>query len=122
MASAEGQIQVLVTVGLAPREVWQQALALPAGSTVAQALVAAGVWQLAGLPPAGQALLQGWSVGVWGRKEAMGHVLRDGDRVELVRPLIVDPKEARRVRYRAQGEKLPRGIQRSPSKLKPAKA
>jgi putative ubiquitin-RnfH superfamily antitoxin RatB of RatAB toxin-antitoxin module len=38
--------------------------------------------------------------------------LRDGDRVELVRPLIVDPKEARRVRFRAQGDKLPRHIGR----------
>jgi putative ubiquitin-RnfH superfamily antitoxin RatB of RatAB toxin-antitoxin module len=52
-------------------------------------------------------------VGVWGRKERAGHVLRDLDRIELVRPLNVDPKEARRVRYRAHGEKLPRGIQRS---------
>lgn len=122
MASAESQIQVLVTVGLKPREVWQRALSLPAGSTVAQALLAVGVWQLAGLPPPDQALSLGWSVGVWGRKEAMGHVLREGDRVELVRPLIVDPKEARRVRYRAQGEKLPRGIQRSPGKAKSTQA
>jgi putative ubiquitin-RnfH superfamily antitoxin RatB of RatAB toxin-antitoxin module len=36
--------------------------------------------------------------------------------VELVRCLIVDPKEARRVRYRAAGEKLPRGIQRARSR------
>jgi putative ubiquitin-RnfH superfamily antitoxin RatB of RatAB toxin-antitoxin module len=121
MASAEDQIRVTVTVGRSPREVWQQALSLPAGTTVSQALLAAGAWQLEGMPQADLALSQGWSVGVWGRKEAMGHVLREGDRVELVRPLIVDPKEARRVRYRAQGEKLPRGIQRSPDKLKTAK-
>ncbi len=116
MASAEGHIDVLVMVGRAAREVWHQRVSLKEGSTVAQALEAAGVWQLTGLPQSAQALHVGWSVGVWGRKEAMGHVLRDGDRVELVRPLIVDPKEARRVRYRAQGEKLPRGIQRSPGK------
>jgi putative ubiquitin-RnfH superfamily antitoxin RatB of RatAB toxin-antitoxin module len=31
-------------------------------------------------------------------------VLRNRDRVELYRPLKVDPKEARRQRYRGQGE------------------
>jgi putative ubiquitin-RnfH superfamily antitoxin RatB of RatAB toxin-antitoxin module len=119
MANVEGQIQVLVTVGRAPREVWQQAVSLPVGSTVAQALLAAGAWQLEGMPQPDQAHRLGWLVGVWGRKETLGHALREGDRVELVRPLIVDPKEARRLRYRAQGEKLPRGIQRAPGKLKP---
>lgn len=60
-----------------------------------------------------------WSVGVWGRKERPGHVLRERDRIEVVRGLNVDPKEARRVRYRAQGEKLPKGIHRS-TKARPA--
>jgi putative ubiquitin-RnfH superfamily antitoxin RatB of RatAB toxin-antitoxin module len=31
--------------------------------------------------------------------------LRPGDRVELYRPLTVDPKEARRLRYRRDGVK-----------------
>lgn len=52
---------------------------------------------------------------MWGRKERPGHLLRDQDRIELVRQLKVDPKEARRVRYRAQGEKLPKGFQRPKS-------
>ena len=45
--------------------------------------------------------------GVWGRVQPLDHVLRDGDRVELYRPLTVDPKEARRLRYKKQqrGEK-----------------
>jgi putative ubiquitin-RnfH superfamily antitoxin RatB of RatAB toxin-antitoxin module len=37
-------------------------------------------------------------VGVFGRKATMDQVLRDGDRVEIYRPLIADPKEARRKR------------------------
>ena len=41
-------------------------------------------------------------VGVWGRLRATTDALRDRDRVELYRPLTVDPKEARRQRYRAQ--------------------
>jgi uncharacterized protein len=113
------EIHIEVMVGLAPRRVWQRALAVPVGCTLAQALERAGVWALDGAPDDGaQAWAQGWTVGVWGRKEPAGHVLREGDRVELVRPLVVDPKEARRVRYRSQGEKLPRGIQRGMSQAK----
>lgn len=116
---APAEIHIEVVVGLAPRQVWQRALTVPVGCNLAQALALAGVWALEGVPEGGaQAWAQGWTAGVWGRKEAIGHVLREGDRVELVRPLVVDPKEARRVRYRAQGEKLPRGIQRG----KPGKA
>jgi hypothetical protein len=34
------------------------------------------------------------------RCELSDHALRDRDRVEIYRPLIVDPKEARRLRYK----------------------
>jgi putative ubiquitin-RnfH superfamily antitoxin RatB of RatAB toxin-antitoxin module len=35
-------------------------------------------------------------VGIFSRKVPMDHVLRDGDRIEIYRPLIADPKEVRR--------------------------
>jgi len=38
------------------------------------------------------------AIGVFGRVVAPGHLLSDGDRVELYRPLAADPKEARRAR------------------------
>jgi putative ubiquitin-RnfH superfamily antitoxin RatB of RatAB toxin-antitoxin module len=38
------------------------------------------------------------SVGIFGHKAKPDHVLRDGDRVEIYRPLIADPKEVRRQR------------------------
>jgi putative ubiquitin-RnfH superfamily antitoxin RatB of RatAB toxin-antitoxin module len=106
-------VHVELVVGLAPRQILRIHIAMPEGSTIRQALDAADVWsQVADLSL--NAIESGqWTVGVWGRKERLGHALRDQDRVELVRPLIVDPKEARRVRYRAHGEKLPRGIQRA---------
>lgn len=116
MAPADSgtSLHVEVALGLAPRRVHLVRLSLPAGSTVRDALFAADVWSLDDSLTL-QAIESGaWTVGVWGRKERPGHVLRDQDRVELVRQLKVDPKEARRVRYRAQGEKLPRGIHRSP--------
>jgi putative ubiquitin-RnfH superfamily antitoxin RatB of RatAB toxin-antitoxin module len=110
---------VEVAVGVAPREVRLVRLSLPAGSTVRDALRLSGLFgQVEGFDE--EAVAAGdWSVGVWGRKERPGHVLRERDRVEVVRGLNVDPKEARRMRYRAQGEKLPKGIHRSP-KLKGA--
>ncbi len=37
-------------------------------------------------------------VGIFGKACKLGQVLREGDRVEIYRPLIADPKEARRTR------------------------
>ena len=117
---ATSTLTVEVAVSVAPREVRCVPLTLPVGATVRQALEASGLLgQIEGLTL--DAIASGtWSVGVWGRKERPGHVLRDRDRIEVVRQLKVDPKEARRVRYRAHGEKLPKGIHRSPKKIKPA--
>ena len=36
--------------------------------------------------------------GVWGRPVERDHVLSDGDRVEVYRPLEMDPREARRLK------------------------
>jgi uncharacterized protein len=41
-------------------------------------------------------------VGIWGRLRALDAPLRDGDRIEIYRPLQVDPMEARRLRQRRQ--------------------
>ncbi len=37
-------------------------------------------------------------IGIFGKVCSFDHVLRQGDRVEIYRPLIADPKEARRAR------------------------
>lgn len=120
VVQGSGDIHVEVAVGVAPREVRRVRLRLPAGSTVRDAMRASGLFdQVPGLNE--DALAAGrWSIGVWGRKERPGHVLRERDRIEVVRGLNVDPKEARRQRYRAQGEKLPKGIHRSPKLKAPA--
>ncbi len=41
-------------------------------------------------------------VGIYGRRVALTETVRDGDRVEIYRPLTADPKEARRRRARGQ--------------------
>jgi putative ubiquitin-RnfH superfamily antitoxin RatB of RatAB toxin-antitoxin module len=40
------------------------------------------------------------AVGIFGERVTLAAVLHDGDRVEIYRPLVADPKEARRRRAR----------------------
>jgi len=42
------------------------------------------------------------AVGIFSRKVSIDQQLRDGDRVEIYRPLIADPKEIRRQRAEAK--------------------
>ena len=81
--------------------VHEVSLQLPAGSTVRQALAAAAI-ALPQLADAIQAAAPGM-VGIWGKTTQPEHVLRDGDRLEIHRPLTVDPKIARRERFARQG-------------------
>jgi len=37
-------------------------------------------------------------VGIWSKKVGLDHALQEGDRIEIYRPLIMDPKTARRLR------------------------
>ena len=45
-------------------------------------------------------------IGIWGRVRPLGTPLRERDRIEVYRPLTVDPKEARRLRYAKRGERI----------------
>ena len=45
-------------------------------------------------------------IGVWGRRVKLDHCLRDQDRLEIYRPLRVDPKIARRERFARQGSRV----------------
>ena len=38
------------------------------------------------------------NVGIWNRVVSLRHLVSDGDRIEVYRPLVVDPKQARRLR------------------------
>lgn len=40
-------------------------------------------------------------VGIWGKLVAGDYVVREGDRIEIYRPLRIDPREARRQLARA---------------------
>jgi putative ubiquitin-RnfH superfamily antitoxin RatB of RatAB toxin-antitoxin module len=76
-----------------PRRFEALSLELADGATVAEALRAAG-W--GGDAEGADAEITGYAV--FGVKAVAETPLRDGDRLELLRPLQVDPKEARRRR------------------------
>ena len=92
---APAELHVEVVYSLVAGSTRQVALTLPLGSTVADALRQA----CPELTP------EGVTVGVWGKLRASTDTLRDRDRVEIYRPLLVDPKEARRQRYQSHRAK-----------------
>lgn len=53
--------------------------------------------------------LQALEVGIFHRRCALDTPVRDGNRVEIYRPLQIDPKEARRLRAAAQKGRRVRG-------------
>jgi len=38
------------------------------------------------------------AVGIFGKRRSLDYMLRDGDRVEIYSPLLIDPKQARKER------------------------
>ena len=112
---ASEQIQVTVVYSPAAREVREVTLWLAASSTVLQAVSASGLLQaFAAIEP------QTTVVGIWGLKVAWNQTLRDQDRVELYRPLTVDPKVARRARFAKQGARTAGLFRKKPTPDKPA--
>lgn len=76
-----------------PQGAVQRSYDLPATATVGDALRAAGA------DPAFVGIdLEGSPIGVFGAPARREQPLRAGDRVEIYRPLAVDPKAARRAR------------------------
>ncbi len=91
-------MRVILLYASAPRTVQEVDLEVPLACTLRQALVQAN-W-LALIPEIETETL---TTAVWGRKAGLDHILREGDRVEVVRSLRVDPKVARRERFVGQG-------------------
>ncbi|RKZ69549.1 MAG: RnfH family protein [Gammaproteobacteria bacterium] len=80
-----------------------RAVNVDAGTTIGAAIVQSGI--MMDFP---DLELEGAAVGLFGKAAAMTTVLSDGDRVEIYRPLIADPKEVRRKRA-AEGKVMKKG-------------
>ena len=87
---AEGALHVEVLFALPERQELV-GLEVTAGATVAQAIEQSG---MADRFP--QHDLTRCAVGVWGEVADRARRLQDGDRVEIYRPLQMDPQDARR--------------------------
>lgn len=88
--------ELLIDVEVAyakPEEQVILALKVPEGSSVEQTIKASGV--LVRFP---EIELSGIKAGIFGNACRMDQILRQADRVEIYRPLLHDPKEARRQR------------------------
>ncbi|MEX2489574.1 MAG: RnfH family protein [Pseudomonadales bacterium] len=87
-----GQITVEVAYGNRDRQELIE-ISVPRGTTLIEAVEASGVMRL--FP---EIDLQNVKLGVFGRIESKDKVLEAHDRVEIYRPLRLNPKEARRRR------------------------
>ncbi|QTF09799.1 RnfH family protein [Brenneria izadpanahii] len=85
-------IRVEVIYALPERQ-YLRTITLAEGSTVKQAIVASGLLELRR-----DIDLQTNKVGIYSKAAKLTDTLNDGDRVEIYRPLIADPKELRRQR------------------------
>ena len=107
------QDKVLVVYATAADKAWQRELALVSGTTVEQVILASGfeaehpevAWRVSG-------------VGIFGKRVKPDDMVKAGDRLEIYRALVFDPKESRRrralhrQRQKQTGDK-PRGRQRT---------
>ena len=85
-------MRVEVVFALPERQVLKT-VQMPEGASVAEAIAESGVARQ--FPDVDFAPLQ---AGIWGKLVERDHVLTDGDRVEIYRPLEMDPREARRLK------------------------
>ena len=105
---ADAPIEVTLCWSLQPRLVQELVLRVPMGSSV-EAVLDAALMQLEQTPESPVSAAQ-WgqlkflTPGIWGRKADWGTQVSHGDRVELYRALKVDPKVARRQRFKRQGK------------------
>lgn len=89
--------RIHVEVCYASNEVqFLRALDVADGTTIEQAIALSGVLQAA--PEIDLATM---AVGIYAKKKTLDTVLREHDRIEIYRPLIADPKNARRRRKAA---------------------
>jgi putative ubiquitin-RnfH superfamily antitoxin RatB of RatAB toxin-antitoxin module len=95
---APSLIRLTLVWSPAARAVKELQIKVPDGCTALQAIRESG-W----LSSLDSELIDSLTLAVWGRKVSSHHILKDGDRLELIRPLKVDPKVARRERFNQQG-------------------
>jgi putative ubiquitin-RnfH superfamily antitoxin RatB of RatAB toxin-antitoxin module len=93
--SAAPIVRVAIACSPGAGHAFEATLELPAPATALDAVRASGLLERHPELGLGEPL-----IGIWGRACAPETLLADGDRVEVYRPLTMDPNEARRLRAR----------------------
>jgi hypothetical protein len=93
-------VKVTIAYSPAPRQVREWTLDVPLGCSARQAIAQSGM-----LAEFADLTLDELNAGIWGKRLSLNHKLKDQDRIEIYRPLQVDPKLARRERFKRQGAK-----------------
>lgn len=86
------QINIEVAYAL-PTKQTLLAISVVEGTTIEQAIIASSILDIHS-----DIDLSDNKVGIWSRMAKLKDVLNDGDRIEIYRPLIADPKEVRKRR------------------------
>jgi hypothetical protein len=86
------EIRVEVVYALPERQ-YLRTVKLEEGSSVEQAVKASGLLELRS-----DIDLKQNKLGIYSRPVKLSDTVNDGDRIEIYRPLIADPKELRRIR------------------------
>jgi putative ubiquitin-RnfH superfamily antitoxin RatB of RatAB toxin-antitoxin module len=101
---SDSPLEIEIAYAKEPQRVIVKTLRLPPGSRVADAL------RLAALDPDFIGVdLTNSALGIFGRLTRTDHALKEGDRIEIYRPLATDPKAARRARAK---QVLPGAVRR----------
>lgn len=92
MAEQTGRIHVQVCFAKSDQQILRD-LVVPVGTNLREAIDRSGI--LIDMPEINLAVNR---VGIYGKLKSLDTVLREHDRIEIYRPLVADPKEARRKR------------------------
>jgi uncharacterized protein len=86
--------KIAITVAYAtPAKQFELELEVSAHANIAMAIRASGI-----LEQCDELVLEELEIGIYAKKKALDWPVQAGDRIEIYRPLIIDPKKARRAR------------------------
>lgn len=93
-------MKVSLVYSPAPRMVREWVMDVPSGTRALWVLESSGVFEA--FPNLQE---EGVRLGMWGKRVDASYLLQPDDRLEIYRCLLVDPKVARRERFKRQGSK-----------------
>lgn len=95
----KNNISVMISYAL-PQQQWVKTLSVKNGSTVAEVLK-----QAESSMPFATIDISQHKIGIFGKVVELSHLVQENDRIEIYRPLICDPKSARRARAEVNKKK-----------------